>query len=155
MDPDTVDRPKRCAMDGYEFTGPACLAPVKYDQHTDQFTFENLSFCSLSCAKGWLFRDIHNNSARINLFTLYCTNKLHLKTIVDICPDPRFINEYMIDRAKGLTIQEFRNQNSKYVLSAAYAHINPAIDQSVYMQVTPTENTELDETEYTTGPNTT
>lgn len=136
-------------MDGFNFTGAPFLVPVKYDQQTDVYTFENLAFCSPSCAKGWLFRDIHVNSARIQLYTLYCTSRLRLPDTVDICPDPRFIDEYMIDRTKGLTIQEFRSQNSDYVLSVSRDHINPSIDQSVYMQVVPTENNELDETRYT------
>jgi hypothetical protein len=55
----------------------------------------------------------------------------------------------MVDKTKGITIQEFRNQNEQYVLSKACNHINPSIDQSVYMQVVPTGNDELDNSTYT------
>jgi hypothetical protein len=139
----------KCATDGYEFTNQPFLAPVSYDQSSDVFTFENIHFCSPSCVKGWLFRDIHRNSARIQLFTLYCKRKLGIDKVVDICPDPRFINEYMIDKSKGLTIREFRSKNDQYALSVAYPHVNPSIDQSVYLQAVPTDHDELDETAYT------
>ena len=119
-------------MDGFPFDGEPTLVPVAYDHQTATFTYENLQFCSPACAKGWLFRDPHTNTDRIQLLTLYCTTVLGLVDPVQVCPDPRFLCDYMLEPATGLTIEQFRTRTTG--LQTGFAHINPVVDQTVYLE---------------------
>lgn len=120
-------------MDGFVFTGEPTLVPMSYDCESGTFTFENIVFCSPACAKGWLFRDIHNNTDRLHMFTLYCKNILHLQGPTQMCPDPRFIHEYMADPEHGITIDTFRNTTT-HVLATGFRHVSPSIDKTVHLE---------------------
>ena len=137
---------KKCMMDGFPFSGEPTLVPVSYDRDRDTFLYENIVFCSPECGKGWLFRDVHNNTDRLQLFTLYCKKVLGLHAHVSICPDPRFINEYMLDPAKGITLETFRTSQSP--LCTGFKHINPSVDPTVYLEEIKTDTDGIDENTY-------
>jgi hypothetical protein len=141
---------RRCIMDGFAFTGEPILVPVKYDRECETFIYENNVFCSPECAKGWLFRDVHNNTDRLHLFTLYCRKVLGLHDHIQICPDPRFIREYMVDPEKGITIDTFRMRHSTHVLATGSEHVSPSIDKSVYLEEIKSEIDGMDESVFMT-----
>lgn len=136
-------------MDGFSFVGEPTLVPVSYDSDLDSFVFENNVFCSPSCAKGWLFRDVHNNTDRLHMFALYCKKILGIQGAVHICPDPRFIREYMIDPSKGITIEAFRDRVGTHVLATGFKHVSPSVDQTLYLEEIKAESDGIDESEYT------
>lgn len=136
-------------MDGFAFTGSPVLLPVKYDRVSETFLYENIHFCSAECAKGWLFRDVHNNTDRIQLFTLYCRKVLGLQEAVHVCPDPRFIREYMVDPEKGgITLDRFRERSSTHVLARGSKHVSPSVDEAVYLEEIKCDTDGLDESVY-------
>jgi hypothetical protein len=122
---------QRCKMDGFEFDGEPTLVPVHRDRNTNRFTYENVVFCSPSCAKGWIYRDVHVHTDRINLFTLYCLQELGVTENVRVCPDTRFLQVYMKDPGTGLTIEQFRSANG--TLPTGFKHIDPMVDQTVHL----------------------
>ena len=104
-----------CLMDGFPFDhAPICI-PVAYDSMRQKFTFEKKTFCSPSCAKGYLYRDISTSSDRLHLFALYCKKMLHMD-VVTTCPDPSCITSYNIDGV-GMSISDFRAKSgtSSYI----------------------------------------
>lgn len=121
----------RCRMDGHTFTGGAILVPTKYSVDRKEFQYENLVFCSPSCAKGWIFQDVRRNTDQLHLFSLYCRQVLGLSDPVEICTDPRFLQSYMSDPSQGLTIEQFRSRHPTRLLVTAYQHIHPWVDQSI------------------------
>jgi hypothetical protein len=140
---------RKCIMDGFSFAGEPTLVPTSYDRDTDQFVYENNVFCSPSCAKGWLFRDVHNNTDRIQLFTLYCKKVLGIHGQINICPDPRFIREYMYDPEKGISIETFRERREKHILATGFKHVNPSVDQTIYLEEIKADADGIDENTYT------
>ena len=138
---------RKCIMDGFTFTGEPTLVPTGYDRETDRFVYENNVFCSPSCAKGWIFRDVHNNTDRIQLFTLYCKKVLCIQEQIHICPDPRFIREYMYEPEKGISIETFRD--TTHILATGFKHVNPSVDQTIYLEEIKTDVDGIDENEYT------
>ena len=100
--------PGRCTMDGFPFHWKPVLLPKDYDCNSGTFTYENVSFCSPECAKGYLFKDVHTHTDRIHLFSLYCRNILGLKTAVGVCADVASIKDYMVDPESGISIEQFR-----------------------------------------------
>jgi len=136
-------------MDGFAFTGEPTLVPISYDGDRDAFVYENTIFCSPSCAKGWLFRDVHNNTDRMHLFALYCKKVLGIHELINICPDPRFICDYMMDPSKGITLETFREQVGVHVLATGFKHMSPSIDQTLYLEEVKAEADGMDESEYT------
>jgi hypothetical protein len=136
-------------MDGFAFAGEPTLVPTHYDSVQGTFLYENIVFCSPSCAKGWLFRDIHQNSDRLQMFTLYCKKVLGLHGHINICPDPRFIREYMFDPVKGISIDTFRTTHKTHVLATGSKSISPAIDQTVYLEEIKSDDVGIDENTYT------
>ena len=102
---------KRCLMDGFEFHGEPIRMPKHYDVVRGTFTFENAVFCSLRCAKGWLFKSPFRNNDRINTFTLYHTTVLGHTGPVAICPDVATLRAYMYDDTDGLSIEQFRQSH--------------------------------------------
>jgi hypothetical protein len=130
-----------CFNDGFPFLHAPTLLPTKYDEIKKSFLYDNIVFCSPSCVKGWLFRDVHNNSERIQLFTLYCEKVLKISCgELDICPDHRFIQQYMVDPEGGIDIETFRAKNPDYTLATASTSINPAIDKRTSLQSVPKED---------------
>ena len=103
---------QRCAHDGFSFPGPAIFLPKSHDIVMNIFTYENLVFCSPSCAKGYLFHDARTTTSKIQMFSMYCRNVLGIQDNVEICPDICFIKDYMIDQRMGITIEEFRATNT-------------------------------------------
>ena len=140
---------RKCIMDGFAFTGEPTLVPTSYDRATDRFVYENNVFCSPSCAKGWLFRDVHNNTDRIQLFTLYCKKVLCIHEQINICPDPRFIREYMYDPEKGISIDTFRERRDNHILATVFKHVNPSVDQTIYLEEIKADADGIDENTYT------
>ena len=136
-------------MDGHTFTGEPTLLPVSYDAVKSTFTYDNIVFCSPSCAKGWIFRDIQTNTDRMGIFTHYCREVLGIKRHVDICPDPRFIREFMATpHEDSLTIEQFRQQG--HLFGTGHAHTSPHIDQSTYLTKVTADTDEIDGALYTT-----
>jgi hypothetical protein len=133
----------RCFNDGFPFSHAPTLLPTKYDQIKKTFVYDNIVFCSPSCVKGWLFRDVHTNSERIQLFSLYCEKVLGLSCLkVDICPDHRFIQEYMVEPEGGITIETFRAVNPTHLLVTGTHTINPTIDKRDSLHLIPKEDEE-------------
>ena len=139
---------RRCATDGYPFDGPPVLLPTSYDQRLDKFTFENLCFCSPSCAKGWLFRDAGLHPNRMQLFSLYCHRVLNMEGEVDICPDPRFLRDYMFDPSDGMTVAQFRSQNPDSTWAVAGEHIDPCVCKNERVVEAPKSDVKLDSDMY-------
>jgi hypothetical protein len=74
---------------------------------------------------------------------LYCEKVLGLSSgEVDICPDHRFIQEYMMEEDGGITIEVFRAKNPTHILATASDTINPTIDKRVVLQSVPKEEEE-------------
>jgi hypothetical protein len=130
-----------CFNDGFPFSHGPTLLPTQYDPIKKTFLFDNIVFCSPSCVKGWLYRDVHTHSERIQLFSLYCETGLGISCVdVDICPDHRFIKEYMMEPDNGITIETFRAKNVTHLLVNASSTINPVIDKREILQSIPKEN---------------
>jgi hypothetical protein len=140
---------RRCMTDGFAFTGEPTLVPITYDLERETFLYENNVFCSPECAKGWLFRDVHNNTDRLHLFTLYCKKVLGLHDTIHICPDPRFIRDYMVEPEKGITIDTFRTRRSTHVLATGSKHVSPSVDSTVYLEEIKKDADAMDESVYT------
>jgi hypothetical protein len=124
----------RCAQDGAPFSGDPVLIPIDRDPVTHAFQFANLAFCSVSCAKGYIFRDAHSRTDRLHLFHLYVTEVLGLpKDNVQVSPDPMFLKDYMVDPSKGLTIEEFRasSSSSSSVIGTRRSGVDPVLDESI------------------------
>ena len=117
-------------MNGHVFTGEPTLVPNCYQDH--KFQYENLYFCSPSCAKGWIFRDMRTHPDRIHLFALYCRQVLRLTEPVPLCPDPRFIDVYMCNPAGGLTIEQYRADSGRS--RTGHRHLSPLIDETLCIQ---------------------
>jgi hypothetical protein len=124
----------RCAQDGAPFDGEPVLLPVDRNPVTHAFTFANLCFCSVACAKGYLFRDAHSRTDRLHLFHIYVVEVLGLtKDQVQVSPDPMFIKDFMLDPSKGLTLEEFRasSSSSETVVGTRSSGVDPDLDQSI------------------------
>jgi hypothetical protein len=124
----------RCAQDGAAFDGEPVLLSMDRDPVTHAFTFANLCFCSVACAKGYLFRDAHSRTDRIHLFHIYATEVLGLtKEQVQVSPDPMFLKDFMLDPSKGLTVEEFRasSVSSETVVGTPSTNVDPDLDQSI------------------------
>jgi hypothetical protein len=114
-------------MDGFTFSDAPVLLPSSYDATTDTFKYENMTFCSPACVKGWVFKDVSIHSDKINLVSLYFHKVLGITGVVGICPDPQFIQDYMLtDKEKGISIEEFRKDNEQYIYATKTKHINPS-----------------------------
>jgi hypothetical protein len=137
---------RKCIMDGFCFDWEPTLVPIEYDREQQKFIYENNVFCSPACAKGWLFRDVHNNTDRLQLFSLYCKKVLNVCGHITMCPDPRFIREYMFDPEKGITIATFRAQHQSHILATGFKHVCPSVDQTVYLEEVKDDVGEMDET---------
>ena len=141
----------RCMMDGHTFLGEPTLLPRSYDAVTSTFTYDNIVFCSPSCAKGWIFRDIQSNTDRISIFTHYCREILGITRHVDICPDPRFLREYMATpQVDSLTIDQFRQPSDGHLFGTRHTHTSPHIDQSTRLTKVTADTDEIDGVLYTT-----
>ena len=137
---------QRCTMDGFTFSGEPTLLPTSFNRDQETFVYENSVFCSPSCAKGWLFRDVHINTDRIQLFTIYCRKVLGLCEPIHICPNPQFIREYMLDPEKGITIDTFRAANTTCLLATGFKHVSPSVDKTVYLEEIKTDVDGIDDT---------
>jgi hypothetical protein len=121
----------RCMSDGFEFSGSPVLLPKRYDSVKNEFIYDNVVFCSPSCLKGWVYRDINIHGDNIQLISLYIHKVLGIDaSTVDICPDPQFIDAYMFDKTKGMSIDTFRSHNEKYIYAMKDKHINPSLNES-------------------------
>jgi hypothetical protein len=124
----------RCAQDGAAFDGEPVLLPVDRDPVTRVFTFANLCFCSVACAKGYLFRDAHSRTDHIHLFHIYVAEVLGLtKEQVQVSPDPMFLRDFMLDPSKGLTLEQFRGSSSSSgtVVGTRLPGVDPTLDESI------------------------
>ena len=140
---------RRCMMDGFAFSGEPTLVPISYDRQKGTFVYENNVFCSPSCGKGWLFRDVHTNTDRIQLFTLYCTKVLGIHGHVNICPDTRFIREYMLEPEGGISIETFRAANDTCILATGFKHVSPSVDKTIYLEEIKSNVDGIDDNVYT------
>lgn len=101
---------KRCLNDGHSFEGQSFSYPVDVDPATNKFTLAPVHFCSLSCAKFYIRRDINLNPHLLNWFDLYARTQFGVDH-VDTAPDPRVLDCYAT--FDGISISEYRNQGKK------------------------------------------
>ena len=139
-------------MDGHTFVGEPTLVPIKYCPDRKEFQYENLVFCSPSCAKGWIFQDVRRKTDQIHVFSQYCHQVLGLSEPVDICTDPRFLRSYMLDSSQGLTIEQFRSQHPTTLRVTSYQHVHPWVDESIKAEEITRGGDQLDISLYTHPP---
>ena len=117
--------------DGFPFDGEPVLLPKKFDAVKNEFVYDNVVFCSPSCLKGYVHRDISMHADRISLVSMYIHRELGIDArLVTICPDPQFIQDYMYDKTNGMSIETFRANNPDFVYGTKDHHIDPNIDTS-------------------------
>lgn len=125
----------KCLTDGFPFEGPPVLLPKKFDAVKNEFVYDNVVFCSPSCLKGYVYRDISMHADRIHLISMYMHRELGLDARnINICPDPQFIKDYMFDKTNGLDIETFRATNDNCIYATKDTYTDPNIDMSKQLQ---------------------
>lgn len=124
----------RCYMDGFPFETTPILLPLTYDSCTGTFTFDNIVFCSFSCAKGYLFRDMTKHADLIILLTMYARTSFNITDPIRICPDRRLIREYLYqDVPMCMNITDFRAATPTYIITnqCKSNHTVPCIENTI------------------------